>query len=167
MNHKRLVRAWVGLGSNMHDPARQVRQALKSLAEQPGLQLMRQSRLYSSAPWGEIDQPPFVNAVAEMQCDASPQAVMAILLDIERAQGRIRGEGSRWGPRIIDLDLLLYDDVVINETNLVLPHPHLHERAFVLLPLHELAPHLVVPGHGSIDALIAHVDTADCAVIDN
>ncbi len=165
MSDPRPARVFVGLGSNMDDPLVQVRAALEALANRSGWLMVRQSRLYRSAPWGEVEQPPFVNAVAEVLCDDGPRAVLSNLLDIERDQGRIRSADRRWGPRIIDLDLLLYDDVMLDEPGLVLPHPYLHRRAFVLMPLHELEPELIVPGRGSVASLLAQVDTTQCAVI--
>jgi len=160
-----MVDAYVGLGSNLADPRAQVERALQALARLPQSRLRRSSRLYRSAPWGVVDQPEFVNAAAAIETELSPRALMRALLAIERDAGRDRG-GERWGPRILDLDLLLYGALALAEPGLHLPHPHLHERAFVLLPLAEIAPHLDVPGHGPISALLAHVDTAGCHLID-
>ena len=157
--------AHVGLGSNLSDPRRQVENALSQLARLPESTLLRHSRLYRSAPWGRLDQPEFVNAAASIETSLAPQALMQALLAIERDAGRDR-RGERWGPRVLDLDLLLYDAVVLAEPGLHLPHPHLHERAFVLLPLAEIAPHLDVPGRGPISALLAQIDTTGCHPID-
>jgi 2-amino-4-hydroxy-6-hydroxymethyldihydropteridine diphosphokinase len=157
--------AYIGIGSNLADPRAQVERALQSLARMPESRLLRFSHLYRSAPWGLPDQPEFVNAVAAIETALSPQALMQTLLAIEREAGRDR-RGERWGPRILDLDLLLYGGLMLAEPGLQLPHPHLHERAFVLLPLAEIAPHLDVPGRGPISALLAHIDTADCHLID-
>jgi 2-amino-4-hydroxy-6-hydroxymethyldihydropteridine diphosphokinase len=157
--------AYIGLGSNLAGPRAQVERALEGLAGLPRSRLLRVSRLYRSAPWGMLDQPEFVNAAAAIETGLSPPALMRALLAIERDAGRDRN-GERWGPRILDLDLLLYDALVLAEPCLQLPHPHLHERAFVLLPLAEIAPDLDVPGRGPISALLSRVDTAGCQVID-
>jgi 2-amino-4-hydroxy-6-hydroxymethyldihydropteridine diphosphokinase len=157
--------AYVGVGSNLADPRTQVERALQRLARMPESRLLRSSHLYRSAPWGVVDQPEFVNAAAAIETGLSPQALMQALLAIERDAGRDRG-GERWGPRILDLDLLLYGALTLAEPGLQLPHPHLHERAFVLLPLAEIAPHLEVPGRGPISTLLARIDTAGCRLID-
>ena len=157
--------AYIGVGSNLADPRAQVERALQNIARLPQSRLLRSSRLYRSAPWGMLDQPEFVNAATAIETELSPQALMQALLAIERDAGRDRN-GERWGPRILDLDLLLYGALTLAEPGLQLPHPRLHERAFVLLPLAEIAPHLDVPGRGPISALLANIDTADCHLID-
>ncbi len=159
-------RALVGLGSNLDDPVQQVVRALDALAARPDLRLLRRSRLYRSMPWGRTDQPAFINAVAEIETALAPQALLQTLLDIERGLGRIREDTSRWGPRVIDLDLLLYDDRIIDEDGLRVPHPHLHERAFVLLPLNELGPERIIPGYATVAELLGRIDASDCSVID-
>lgn len=153
--------AWIGLGSNLAGPSEQVERGLAALAHLPRTQLQQRSHLYRSAPWGMRDQPDFVNAVAAIESGLTPRELMAALFDIERSFGRERN-ADRWGPRILDLDLLLYADHIIDEPGLRVPHPHLHERAFVLLPLAEIAPHLQIPGRGSISDLVARVDASDC-----
>jgi len=157
--------AYIGLGSNLADPRAQVERALQSLARLPQTRLLRSSRLYRSAPWGVLDQPEFINAAAALDTALSPHDLMQALLGIEREAGRDRG-GERWGPRILDLDLLQYGALRLAEPGLQLPHPHLHERAFVLLPLAEIAPHLDVPGRGPISALLANIDTTGCHLIE-
>jgi 2-amino-4-hydroxy-6-hydroxymethyldihydropteridine diphosphokinase len=107
------------------------------------------------------DQPEFINAVAGIETELSPRALMQAMLAIERDFGRDRS-GDRWGPRILDLDLLWFDDRVIDEPGLRVPHPHLHERAFVLLPLAEIAQDLQIPGRGSISDLVQQVDISGC-----
>lgn len=149
-------RAFVGLGSNLEDPARQVTLALARLDCIEGTRLLRSSRLYRTPPWGDTEQPAFVNAVAELETRLDAHALFAQLQRIEAAAGRVRER--RWGPRVLDLDLLLYGAVAIEDANMRVPHPHLHERAFVLLPLAELAPDLEVPGRGRVGALLAAVD---------
>jgi 2-amino-4-hydroxy-6-hydroxymethyldihydropteridine diphosphokinase len=150
------LRAYVGLGSNLGDPAAQIAAAFDALAVLPSTTLVARSRLYRSAAWGPIDQPDYINAVAALDTCLAPEALMASLLAIERAAGRVRD--ARWGPRLIDLDLLLHGDCALDSDTLTLPHPRLHERAFVLLPLAELAPTLVIPGHGPLAALCNSVD---------
>ena len=152
------VAAYVGIGSNLDDPERQVRRAIEALASMPETRLVRASRLFRTAPWGRTDQPGFVNAAAEIATTLAPRALLDALLAIERAQGRHR-DGTRWGPRTLDLDVLLYGDRVIDEPGLAVPHPHLAERAFVLLPLADLDPALHVPGRGRISELLRNVDT--------
>ncbi|HET8940500.1 MAG TPA: 2-amino-4-hydroxy-6-hydroxymethyldihydropteridine diphosphokinase [Rudaea sp.] len=159
-----MVPAYIGLGSNLADPAKQIRAALHALANLPQTRLVRQSRLYASAAWGIVDQPDFVNAVAEIETALVPRALLAALLDIERDAGRVR-ESTRWGPRVLDLDILVYAQQCIDEPGLRIPHPYLHERAFALMPLMEIAPHLVIPGRGKIDDLMARIDGANCHVL--
>jgi 2-amino-4-hydroxy-6-hydroxymethyldihydropteridine diphosphokinase len=151
------VAAYVGIGSNLDDPERQVRRAIEALASIPDTRLVRASRLFRTAPWGRADQPAFVNAAAELATALAPAALLEALLAIERAHGRHR-DGTRWGPRTLDLDVLLYGDAVVDEPGLAIPHPHLAERAFVLLPLADLDPALRVPGRGRISELLRNVD---------
>jgi 2-amino-4-hydroxy-6-hydroxymethyldihydropteridine diphosphokinase len=155
------VIAYVGLGSNLEDPARQVRQALDALERLPGSRLLRRSSLYRTAPWGYSAQPDFVNAVAEMETRLTPRELLDGMLDIERGAGRIR-DGGRWGPRVIDLDLLVFGDRRIAEQGLEVPHPRMAGRAFVVFPLAELAPDLELPGIGRVSALSQRLDPADC-----
>jgi 2-amino-4-hydroxy-6-hydroxymethyldihydropteridine diphosphokinase len=159
--------AFVGLGSNLDDPASQVRRALDAMRAQPDLRLVRHSRMYLCAPWGPVEQPAFVNAVAQLETRLSPQRLLQRLLEIERALGRVRAAETRWGPRVIDLDLLMYDEVTCKDTRLSLPHPHLHERAFVLAPLNELAPRFVVPGRGPVADCLARIDASDCTPLED
>ena len=151
----------VGLGSNLGDPRAQVERASRALASLPKTRLMQSSRLYRSAPWGRADQPEFVNAVVALQTELTPRELLEALLAIERAAGRAR-DATRWGPRVLDLDILVFGDRLIDEPGLHVPHPHLHERAFVLLPLAEIAPHLIVPGHGRVDDLARRIDASTC-----
>lgn len=153
-----LARAYVGLGSNLEQPERQVRQALGALATIPDTWLAAQSRLYRTPPWGETDQPAFVNAVAALDTTLPPDALLRHLQAIEAAAGRARER--RWGPRILDLDLLLHGDAVLDQPGLQLPHPQIAQRGFVLVPLAELAASLQVPGQGRVAELLAAVDAA-------
>ena len=139
-------RVMIGLGSNMSNPVGQIRAALREIDELPGCALVRTSSLYESAPVGVIEQPVFINAVAEVETTLTPHTLMASLLAIERGHDRVRS--VRNGPRTLDLDVLLFADLCIHDGDLVTPHPRAHERAFVLLPLLELAPNLVIPGKG-------------------
>lgn len=141
---------FIGLGANLGDPAGRVRAAFASLQALPASQLLKTSRLYRTPAWGVTAQPDFINAVAMIQTALPAPALLEALLDIERLAGRDRrSDGSdRWGPRTLDLDLLLYGDAVIDQPGLRVPHPHLHERAFVLLPLVEIAPDTHIPGVG-------------------
>ena len=139
-------RVMIGLGSNMSEPIRQIRTALREIDELAGCSLMRVSSLYESAPIGGVAQPPFVNAVAEIETTLSPQVLMARLLDIERLHDRVRTVKN--GPRTLDLDILVFNDWCLDEVEVTTPHPRAHERAFVLLPLLELAPELYIPGKG-------------------
>jgi 2-amino-4-hydroxy-6-hydroxymethyldihydropteridine diphosphokinase len=159
------LRAWVGLGSNLGDPPAQLRSALADLGSLPGTRLLRHSGFYRSAPWGNTAQPPFVNAVAELATTLPPRALLDALLAIERAHGR-RRDGTRWGPRTLDLDLLLHDAGVVREEGLTLPHPYLGERAFVLVPLAELEPSLAIPGAGSVADLLARFDAGSCVALE-
>lgn len=157
--------AYVGLGSNLGDPARAVRQALDELDALPGTRRVAHSGLYGSAPVGKLDQPDFVNAAAKLETTLAPQALLDALLAVEARHGRVRRE--RDGPRTLDLDLLLYDDVVCASGTLVLPHPRLHERAFVLLPLAEIDPCLDIPGKGAVADLARGVGAQRIARIED
>jgi 2-amino-4-hydroxy-6-hydroxymethyldihydropteridine diphosphokinase len=156
--------AYLGLGSNLGDPVRQLQAAISALAELPSTRLLRQSALYRCAPWGIVDQPEFVNAVVEIETSLTPQALLAGMLDIEQRAGRVR-DAMRWGPRLIDLDLLVYGDRVISEGGLDVPHPRIGERAFVLVPLAELEPALQVPGQGVALAMLSAIDASNCVRI--
>ena len=148
-----MVTAYIGLGANLDDPAAQVGQAMEELARLPDSRLAARSSLYASAPVGYAEQPDFINAVAAIETHLSPRALLEAMLDIEHTHGRNRT--FRNAPRTLDLDLLLYGDAHFHEENLTLPHPRMHERAFVLLPLLEIAPGLTIPGHGTAEALLS------------
>ncbi|QIL20402.1 2-amino-4-hydroxy-6-hydroxymethyldihydropteridine diphosphokinase [Thermomonas sp. HDW16] len=147
--------AAVGLGANLGDAAATLRDAIAELAQLPETTLLRASRLYRTPAWGRTEQPDFINAVALVETDLPARELLDALLTIERQFGRVRLDGERWGPRTLDLDLLLYGDVVIDEPGLRVPHPHLHERAFALLPLADIAPDMAIPGIGSVAAIAA------------
>jgi 2-amino-4-hydroxy-6-hydroxymethyldihydropteridine diphosphokinase len=151
------VRAYVGLGANLGDREGTIGRALDLLEEQAGIQVVRVSTLRQTEPVGYLDQPRFVNAAAELETSLSPRALLDALLAVERELGRTR-EGPRFGPRTIDLDLLVYGDRVVDEPGLEIPHPRMHARRFALEPLAELAPALVVPGRGPVKTLLAELD---------
>jgi 2-amino-4-hydroxy-6-hydroxymethyldihydropteridine diphosphokinase len=142
------VFAMIGLGANLDDPARQLEFAFTELDALPGTRLVARSSRYASAPVGYLDQPDFVNAVARIETTLAPRALLAALLDIEHRHGRERSFKN--APRTLDLDLLLYGNAHFVEPGLTLPHPRLHQRAFVLRPLVELAPDCVIPGVGRV-----------------
>jgi 2-amino-4-hydroxy-6-hydroxymethyldihydropteridine diphosphokinase len=147
--------AYVGLGSNLEDPVRQVQRGFEELAHLPGTRLLRHSSFYRTAPVGKADQPDFVNAVAILETTLAPADLLGQLLAIEARHGRVRAE--RNGPRTLDLDLLLFGEQIVRTTGLEVPHPRMHERAFVLLPLAEVSPEAVIPGHGRVADLVASV----------
>lgn len=146
--------AHIGLGANLADPEKQVRAALDELAAAPGIVLERKSSLYRTAPIGYDNQPDFINAVARVRTTLEPQALLDALLEIERTHGRVREFLN--APRTLDLDVLLYEDRVINTDTLNVPHPRAHLRAFVLLPLLEVSPDVIIPGIGPACAWLAH-----------
>jgi len=146
--------AYIGLGSNLDNPAQQVSRALRELTALEGVRVTAQSRLYHNPPMGPQDQPDYINAVAQVVTDLAPEALLDGLLAIEEAHGRVRG-AVHWGPRTLDLDLLIYGDAEISSARLTVPHPGLPERAFVLYPLREIAPDLVILRLGPLAALCA------------
>jgi 2-amino-4-hydroxy-6-hydroxymethyldihydropteridine diphosphokinase len=145
--------AFIGLGSNLGEPEARLRLAFAALAALPQTRLVAASSLYRSAPVGFAEQPDFINAVAQLATALAPQALLAALLGIEQRFGRERS--FRNAPRTLDLDLLLYDAQSIAEPGLSVPHPRMHERAFVLAPLAEIAPDCDIPGKGRVAALLA------------
>jgi 2-amino-4-hydroxy-6-hydroxymethyldihydropteridine diphosphokinase len=148
------VTAYIGLGSNLSDPVAQVRAGMDALAALPQTAVEACSSFYASAPVGVTAQPDFVNAACRVRTGLPALPLMQALLDIEKRHGRVRGD-EKGGPRTLDLDLLLYGAEVLNRPGLVLPHPRLHERAFVLYPLHELDAQLAIPGRGRVADLLA------------
>lgn len=154
------MRAFVGLGSNLGDGPAMVRAALTELDRQDSIQVVRVSSLYRTAAWGCTDQPDFTNAVAELETGLGAEHLLAVLLDIELRLGRERNS-MRWSPRIIDIDLLCCGQCVSSRPDLELPHPRMHLRAFVLVPLLELDPHLVIPGIGSVQTCLDRLEAQD------
>lgn len=156
--------AYVGLGSNLDQPAAQIAKALTGLAILPATQLLRQSSLYRSPPWGYPDQPDFINAVAELETQLDTVELLAEMLALEQRLGR-RRDGPRWGPRLIDLDLLVHGDQELETETVQVPHPRIAERAFVLMPLAELAPNLDLAGMGRVSQLLERLPESDCTRI--
>jgi 2-amino-4-hydroxy-6-hydroxymethyldihydropteridine diphosphokinase len=150
-------RAYIGLGSNLGDREATIRAAVETLATEPGIAVAAVSGLIDTEPVGVVDQPRFLNGVAALDTELPARAVLDVLLDVEQRFGRRREGSLPQGPRTLDLDLLLYGDEEIDEPGLRIPHPRLHERAFVLVPLAEIAPGLEVPGKGPIQTLLARV----------
>ncbi|MCB5191389.1 2-amino-4-hydroxy-6-hydroxymethyldihydropteridine diphosphokinase [Methylobacillus arboreus] len=147
-------RAFIALGSNLRDPADEVTRAFAELNTLADTRLIRRSSLYRTAPVGYDNQPDFINAVAEVETSLSPLALLRAILHLENLHGRERPFPN--APRVLDLDLLLYDQLSVNSVELTLPHPRMHERGFVLLPLAEIAPDLEIPGHGLVANLAQH-----------
>lgn len=150
--------ALVGLGGNLGDAAATLRRAFQELDALPQTHLLRASRLYRSLAWGRAGQPDFINAVAMLDTNLGARELLDAMLGIEHDAGRERNADERWGPRTLDLDLLLYGDAVIDEPGLHVPHPHLHERAFALVPLVEIAPDAMIPGIGAARAALAAME---------
>lgn len=151
------MKAWLGLGANLQQPAMQLEEALNCLAQSDGIEVHQTSSFYRTPPWGDEQQDDFINAVVQIETDLDPLTLLHRLQSIENAMGRQRS-GHRWGPRIIDIDLLLFADQTICSTELLVPHPRMHERAFVLLPLAELDAEIEIPGQGVVGALLSQLD---------
>ncbi|WP_282876630.1 2-amino-4-hydroxy-6-hydroxymethyldihydropteridine diphosphokinase [Pseudomonas peli] len=149
-----MERVYIGLGSNLATPIEQLRSALAALAALPQTDLIAQSSFYSSDPLGPADQPRYVNAVAALDTELSPLALLDALQTIELEQGRTR-KAERWGPRTLDLDILLFGERLLDEPRLTVPHYHMHARAFVLYPLAEIAPQLRLPDGRTLTALLS------------
>lgn len=150
-----MSRAFVAFGSNLEAPQQQVKAAIAALDERPGLTLVRASSLYRTAPVGYLDQPDFVNAVAEFETTLTPPQLLETLLAVEECFGRVRT--FRNAPRVLDLDLLLVEGFTSDTETLTLPHPRMHERAFVMVPLAEIAPEQQVGAHGRAAELAANL----------
>ena len=155
------MQAFVGLGANLGDAVATVQAAFGALDALPDTRVLRASRLYRTPAWGKTDQPAFVNAAALLETSLGARELLDHMLAIERDFGRDRVGGERWSARTLDLDLLLYGEDIIEEPGLHVPHPHLHERAFALVPLVEVAPDAVIPGRGRASDLVAAMVTGD------
>jgi 2-amino-4-hydroxy-6-hydroxymethyldihydropteridine diphosphokinase len=145
------VRAWLGIGSNIGDMAAMLDRAVASLAATPGISLVARSSDYRTPPWGKTDQPWFLNGAVGIETTLDPHGLLDACQAIERDLGRVREE--RWGPRVIDIDVLAYEGATVEDERLILPHRYVRERAFVLVPLAEIAPDLTIGGERVADAL--------------
>jgi 2-amino-4-hydroxy-6-hydroxymethyldihydropteridine diphosphokinase len=155
------VIAWLGLGSNLQEPAAQLRLALDKLTQIDGIEILKVSGFYRTPPWGDEQQNDFINAVAQIETSLEPMPLLRALQTVENEMGRTRS-ARRWGPRVIDIDLLLHGDLQLRTPELELPHPRMHERAFVLVPLCELDASLRIPGRGVAGEVL---QTLDCSGI--
>jgi 2-amino-4-hydroxy-6-hydroxymethyldihydropteridine diphosphokinase len=152
------VRAYVGVGANLGDRERTIRRAIELLAAQTGIALVAVSPLRETESWGPVEQPAYLNGAVALDSELGPRDLLEVLLDVEQSLGRDRSTEVRFGPRTLDLDLLVHGDLVRDEPGLTLPHPRLHERRFALEPLADLDPELVVPGRGTVCELLASLD---------
>jgi 2-amino-4-hydroxy-6-hydroxymethyldihydropteridine diphosphokinase len=152
-----VARAYIGLGANLGAREDTLRRALDLLGEEPGVEVVGVSSFRETDPVGIVEQSRFLNAAAALETELEPRELLDVLLDVERRLGRVR-DGTRWGPRPIDLDLLVYADEIVDEPGLRVPHPRVHERRFALEPLAELDPGLAIPGLGPVSAVLAHLD---------
>jgi len=160
-----VTRACIGLGANLGDAAQTLRDAFQAMAALPRTALLARSQLYSTPAWGNEDQPAFVNAAAVLETALDAPALLEALLEIERRFGRVRDPAVHWGPRALDLDVLLFGEAVIDLPQLQVPHPYLHVRAFALLPLAEIAPEALIPGHGRVRDAVMRVQACGIAPI--
>jgi 2-amino-4-hydroxy-6-hydroxymethyldihydropteridine diphosphokinase len=151
-----MTRAYVGLGANLGPKEVTLLRAVDLLAAEDGIEVLELSELRETSPVGVADQPDFLNAALAVETSLTPRELLDVLLRVERELGRVREE--RWGPRTIDLDLLVYGDETVHEPGLRVPHPRLHERRFALEPLAELEPELEIPGLGGVSEALARLD---------
>ena len=140
---------YLGLGSNIGDARAHIKRSIKAIASQTNIALVDVASLYATTAWGKTDQADFVNTVVQISTILSPQQLLRAMQTIENDMGRVRID--KWGPRIIDIDILLYDKFVVNQQQLVIPHPYITQRDFVLVPLFELNPRLIIPEHGKLE----------------
>ncbi|MBT5331378.1 MAG: 2-amino-4-hydroxy-6-hydroxymethyldihydropteridine diphosphokinase [Porticoccaceae bacterium] len=159
MNH----RVFLGLGSNLGEPKRNILKAVDLVRERTECEAAQLSPLYQTPPFGEVEQPDFVNAVIEVYCSMTPHELLMTCKSIEAEMGR--EESVRWGPRLIDIDILIFDDLEIDEENLKIPHPGIQERAFVLYPLDDLDKNLELPGLGKTSELKARLDKPEISLL--
>lgn len=163
MTDRASVDATIGLGSNIGDKAANIAQAVALLTGEGDIRLVRSSRLYRTAPWGVLDQDWFVNACIGVATSLTPLELLHRCLGVEQEMKRVRDR--RWGPRVIDVDVLTYGDVTLDGADLTLPHPRITERAFVLVPLAEIAPNLAIGGH-PVTYWLDRIDTSDVVALD-
>lgn len=159
------MRAYIGIGSNLADPLQQVKTAIDALRQLIDTQLIHVSSVYKSPPMGPADQPDYINAVAALETTLSADALLLALQHVEQEHGRVRGR--HWGERTLDLDILLYGEQEINQMHLTVPHPGIASRAFVLYPLAEIAPDLMIPLFGSLTSLLAQCPQGELTKVDN
>jgi 2-amino-4-hydroxy-6-hydroxymethyldihydropteridine diphosphokinase len=152
-----LTKAFVGMGANLGPREVTLLRAVDLLGALPRVDVLEVSGLRQTAPVGNVDQPEFLNGAVAVETSLSPRELLDALLGVERELGRVR-DGTQWGPRTIDLDLLVYGDEIVDEPELRVPHPHLHERRFALEPLAELDPELEIPGRGKVSEVLAELD---------
>ena len=155
------VLALIGLGGNLGDVQSRLHAATAALDAVAGIHVAARSAFYRTPPWGPVDQPDFVNAAVAVDTTLTAHALLDALLGIEQQFGRVR-DGERWGPRTLDLDLLTYGDAFIDDARLTVPHPRMAERAFVLLPLADMAGDVIIPGQGRVADLLAAIHTDGC-----
>lgn len=152
------ITAYIGLGSNLDNPVEQLKSSLAAMEAHPGIEVKKVSSFYRNPPMGPQDQPDYINGVAEISVNLEPEELLDVLIEIENDHGRVR-KGDRWGPRVLDLDILLFGEDYIETGRLIVPHPGIAKRPFVLQPLAEIAPDLVIPGLGSVENLLEKSDT--------
>src|SRR5262245_50339818 len=152
-----MAEALIALGGNVGDVRRTLDRAIEALCDGAAVRLVARSSDYRTPPWGVTEQPPFINCAIVIETALSPQALLARAQAVEKTFGRDRAHEQRWGPRTLDIDILAYDDLVLNDPDLTLPHPRLNERAFVLVPLAEIAPTRIIAG-GRVDEALARLD---------
>ena len=152
-----MPRAYIGLGANLGPREVTLLRAADLLAADPGIEVLEISQLRETEPVGDVEQPSFLNGAVAVETTLSPRELLNVLLRVERELGRVR-DGERWGPRTIDLDLLLYGDEIVDEDGLRVPHPRLHERRFALEPLVDLEPELEIPGLGRVSDTLTGLD---------
>lgn len=157
---------YIGLGSNLENPSIQLHQALESMSGNPAIEVTAVSSFYRNPPMGPQDQPDYVNAAARLEVDLEPEPLLDALQAIENEQGRDRNM-HRWGPRTLDLDILLFDEQFIESERLTVPHPGIASRPFVLKPLADIDPDIVIPDHGSVEHLLENCDTYWLEAVDD
>jgi 2-amino-4-hydroxy-6-hydroxymethyldihydropteridine diphosphokinase len=158
-------KTYIAIGSNLDDPIKQVKSGIKQLSKLPKSHLISVSQLYQSPPIESDDQPDYINAVVKLETSLAAHDLLTELERIEFAHGRTRNT-RRWGPRTLDLDLILFDDLSINTSRLIVPHPEFHKRAFVLVPLYEIEPELTLPSGKKLQELIDELSEKNLSIID-
>jgi 2-amino-4-hydroxy-6-hydroxymethyldihydropteridine diphosphokinase len=166
VDHKASTTAYIGIGANLGNPIQQMNVALERIQKNSDFRLLKQSHWYRTAPWGVIDQPDFINGVIVVKTSLSAFELLEYLQALEREQGRTREGAKHWGPRLLDLDILLYGKAVIETDQLSIPHPYLKERAFVLYPLAEVAKDLILPTGESVEELKLQCATQEITLLE-